>query len=107
MSIADTTMLTELPTANPVLSATRVQRRQLLQRQLDMIHSQPDQPLGMPAALKMLRLVEEATLNAIATQSTVKEDLFDSGAELSVSTGIDDGIISPINPRRHSHTAVF
>ena len=32
----------------------------------------------------MLRLVEEATLNAIATQSKIEEDLLDSGAEVCV-----------------------
>jgi hypothetical protein len=46
----------------------------------------------------MLRLVEEATLNAIATQSKIEEDLFDSGAEVSVSSGFDESIITPIDP---------
>ena len=46
----------------------------------------------------MLRLVEEATLNALAAQSKVDEDLFDSGAEVCVTSGLDESTISPIDP---------
>ncbi len=65
-----TTTTAELHAVDEALSAARIQRRLLLQRQLQ--HTVTTQPLGIPAALKMLRLVEEATLNAIATQSKIE-----------------------------------
>jgi hypothetical protein len=45
-----------------------------------------------------LRVVEEATLNALAAQSRVDEDLFDSGAEVCVTSGLDESTINPIDP---------